>query len=152
MDIQEFINCTYHIINIHVLFILYILKIIPLTRKIKQKTNRYKTEDYWGSLVGPLVEPITDTKKNTKKWLEENNIRDWNSKLKDQNIIIKPNWFTQLILNIPSNWLNLTDLINPYYWVNWSTKMNNHSTTTISQLVGQQHWANRSVGSDQPVD
>ena len=46
MDIQEFINCTYHIINIHVLFILYILKIIPLTRKIKQKTNRYKTEDY----------------------------------------------------------------------------------------------------------
>jgi len=50
-------------------YIIYILKIISLTQKIKTKNNGWRTKNYWKSLGEMLTKPITNIK-NTKKQLE----------------------------------------------------------------------------------
>ena len=71
------------------IYITYILKIISLIQKIKAKNKQTQNGDYQGLLRETSAELLLNTK-NTKKKLEAYNIKDHNSKTKDQIVIIKP--------------------------------------------------------------
>ena len=62
---------------------------------------------------GMSVELITNTK-ILKQQLEINNIKDYNSKIRDQNVIIKVKQIYSIDLEHVLNWSNLKKLINPY--------------------------------------
>jgi len=79
---------------------MHIKNYLTHSKNESKKTNGYRTGGCWRSLGGISAEPITNTENIKKQLKAKYHKKIKNSKLRDQNINIRSNYFTQLILNI----------------------------------------------------
>jgi hypothetical protein len=90
--------------------------------KIEETHKQILNESYLCSTSGISGVSEYKKKKTYSKQLEADNIRDYNSKIKDHNVFIKLKQIHLIDIKHFLNWLNLKKSINPYYSVNRLTE------------------------------